>query len=156
MRVLIASTWFQLCWFIAVLGTFEWQWLMMILALATLVYSILTAFHSVKAISFVTFFRASSRYAKSTLLAFGFPYPLAPCVVDWSMGIVCMVCLPTESAFAPLRQNLRINIRWAWRNAQLLRWLQASSGRVWVRYKYYVTGLVCGMVGVNAGDSQGV
>ncbi|MDW1873261.1 DUF2878 domain-containing protein, partial [Vibrio sp. Vb0598] len=26
MRVLIASTWFQLCWFIAVLGTFEWQW----------------------------------------------------------------------------------------------------------------------------------
>lgn len=101
-------------------------------------------------------FRASSRYAKSTLLAFGFPYPLAPCVVDWSMGIVCMVCLPTESAFAPLRQNLRINIRWAWRNAQLLRWLQASSGRVWVRYKYYVTGLVCGMVGVNAGDSQGV
>lgn len=101
-------------------------------------------------------FRASSRYAKSTLLAFGFPYPLAPCVVDWSMGIVCMVCLPTESAFAPLRQNLRINIRWAWRNAQLLRWLQASSGRVWIRYKYYVTGLVCGMVGVNAGDSQGV
>lgn len=101
-------------------------------------------------------FRASSRYAKSTLLAFGFPYPLAPCVVDWSMGIVCMVCLPTESAFAPLRQNLRISIRWAWRNAQLLRWLQASSGRVWIRYKYYVTGLVCGMVGVNAGDSQGV
>lgn len=101
-------------------------------------------------------FRASSRYAKSTLLAFGFPYPLAPCVVDWSMGIVCMVCLPTESAFVPLRQNLRINIRWAWRNAQLLRWLQASSGRVWIRYKYYVTGLVCGMVGVNAGDSQGV
>lgn len=101
-------------------------------------------------------FRASYRYAKSTLLAFGFPYALAPCVVDWSMGIVCMVCLPTESAFAPLRQNLRINIRWAWRNAQLLRWLQASSGRVWVRYKYYVTGLVCGMVGVNAGDSQGV
>lgn len=101
-------------------------------------------------------FRASSRYAKSTLLAFGFPYPLAPCVVDWSMGIVCMVCLPTESAFAPLRQNLRINIRWAWRNAQLLHWLQASSGRVWIQYKYYVTGLVCGMVGVNAGDSQGV
>lgn len=101
-------------------------------------------------------FRASSRYAKSTLLAFGFPYPLASCVVDWSMGIVCVVCLPTESAFAPLRQNLRINIRWAWRNAQLLRWLQASSGRVWIRYKYYVTGLVCGMVGVNAGDSQGV
>lgn len=26
-------------------------------------------------------FRASSRYAKSTLLVFGFPYPLAPCVL---------------------------------------------------------------------------
>ncbi|MDF5247442.1 DUF2878 domain-containing protein, partial [Vibrio parahaemolyticus] len=26
MKVFLASTWFQLCWFAAVLGTYQWQW----------------------------------------------------------------------------------------------------------------------------------
>ncbi len=39
MRVFLASTWFQLCWFIAVLGTYQWQWLTLLLTLTTLVYS---------------------------------------------------------------------------------------------------------------------
>ncbi|MGR5469994.1 DUF2878 domain-containing protein, partial [Vibrio astriarenae] len=38
MRVFLASTWFQLCWFAAVLGTYQWQWLTLVLTLLTLVY----------------------------------------------------------------------------------------------------------------------
>ncbi|ARR44879.1 DUF2878 domain-containing protein [Vibrio campbellii] len=38
MRVFVASTWFQLCWFAAVLGTYQWQWLTFVLTLLTLVY----------------------------------------------------------------------------------------------------------------------
>ncbi|MGR5446321.1 DUF2878 domain-containing protein [Vibrio jasicida] len=38
MRLFIASTWFQLCWFAAVLGTYQWQWLTLVLTLLTLVY----------------------------------------------------------------------------------------------------------------------
>ncbi|HHX8657897.1 TPA: DUF2878 domain-containing protein [Vibrio diabolicus] len=38
MKLLIASTWFQLCWFSAVLGTYQWQWLTLILTFITLVY----------------------------------------------------------------------------------------------------------------------
>ncbi|BCB41915.1 zinc ABC transporter permease [Vibrio alginolyticus] len=38
MKLLIASTWFQLCWFSAVLGTYQWQWLTLTLTFLTLVY----------------------------------------------------------------------------------------------------------------------
>ncbi|MCF7481731.1 DUF2878 domain-containing protein [Vibrio sp. J1-1] len=38
MRVLIASTWFQLCWFAAVLGTYQWQWFTLCFTLATIAF----------------------------------------------------------------------------------------------------------------------
>lgn len=38
MKAFLASMWFQLCWFIAVLGTYRWQWLMLVITIATLVY----------------------------------------------------------------------------------------------------------------------
>ncbi len=38
MKLIIASIWFQLCWFAAVLGTHQWQWLTLAATTATLVY----------------------------------------------------------------------------------------------------------------------
>ncbi|AXY00787.1 DUF2878 domain-containing protein [Vibrio alfacsensis] len=54
MKLLLASTWFQLCWFAAVLGTYQWQWLTLILTLVTLIYCIRADAHSLKSISFIT------------------------------------------------------------------------------------------------------
>lgn len=39
-RLLIISTWFQLLWFLAVLGRETWQWLTVTLVVSTLVYSV--------------------------------------------------------------------------------------------------------------------
>ncbi|MGR5131878.1 DUF2878 domain-containing protein [Vibrio alfacsensis] len=51
MRLFIASTWFQLCWFLAVLGTYQWQWVTLILTLATLFYCWRTQASSLKHIA---------------------------------------------------------------------------------------------------------
>lgn len=40
MRLILASVWFQVCWFIAVLGTDRWQWLMATLVALTVIYSV--------------------------------------------------------------------------------------------------------------------
>lgn len=53
MRVFIASTWFQLCWFVAVLGTYQWQWVTLLLTLATLLYCIKTNASSLKSIGVI-------------------------------------------------------------------------------------------------------
>ncbi|MGP8304649.1 DUF2878 domain-containing protein [Vibrio sp. YIC-376] len=54
MRVLVASTWFQICWFAAVLGTYQWQWLTVCLTLLTIAYCILSNATSLKGIAIVT------------------------------------------------------------------------------------------------------
>jgi hypothetical protein len=51
MRVFIASTWFQLIWFAAVLGTYQWQWLTLLLTLVTVVYCWKTDRSSLKSIA---------------------------------------------------------------------------------------------------------
>lgn len=54
MRVLLASTWFQLSWFAAVLGTYQWQWLTVVLTFVTLAYCVFSNSGSLKHIAFVT------------------------------------------------------------------------------------------------------
>ncbi len=54
MRFFLASTWFQLCWFTAVLGTYQWQWVTVCLTLVTLVYCIFSDARSLKRIVIVT------------------------------------------------------------------------------------------------------
>lgn len=53
MKVFIASTWFQLCWFAAVLGTYQWQWVTLFLTLATLLYCLKTDASSLKSIGVI-------------------------------------------------------------------------------------------------------
>lgn len=53
MKVFLASTWFQLCWFAAVLGTYQWQWVTLFLTLATLLYCLKTDASSLKSIGVV-------------------------------------------------------------------------------------------------------
>ncbi|MGR5237756.1 DUF2878 domain-containing protein [Vibrio alfacsensis] len=53
MKVFLASTWFQLCWFLAVLGTYQWQWVTLILTLATLFYCWRTQASSLKNIGVI-------------------------------------------------------------------------------------------------------
>lgn len=54
MKVFLASTWFQLCWFAAVLGTYQWQWVTLVLTLATLLYCLKTDASSLKSIGVIT------------------------------------------------------------------------------------------------------
>ncbi len=53
MKVFLASTWFQLCWFAAVLGTYQWQWVTLVLTLATLLYCLKTDASSLKSIGVI-------------------------------------------------------------------------------------------------------
>lgn len=53
MKVFLASTWFQLCWFAAVLGTYQWQWVTLFLTLATLLYCLKTDASSLKSIGVI-------------------------------------------------------------------------------------------------------
>ncbi|WP_063345306.1 DUF2878 domain-containing protein [Vibrio jasicida] len=55
MRLFIASTWFQLCWFAAVLGTYQWQWLTLVLTLLTLVYCWRVESFALKSVAIVVF-----------------------------------------------------------------------------------------------------
>ena len=54
MLLFFKSLWFQLCWFVAVLGTEDWQWLTLTLALLTLIYCAIRSPHSLKMISKIT------------------------------------------------------------------------------------------------------
>nr|WP_319555911.1 DUF2878 domain-containing protein [uncultured Vibrio sp.] len=56
MRVLLASTWFQLCWFAAVLGTYQWQWFTLCFTLGTIVYCARRDATALKPIAVVTMF----------------------------------------------------------------------------------------------------
>ncbi|WP_041055186.1 DUF2878 domain-containing protein [Vibrio owensii] len=56
MKVFLASTWFQLCWFAAVLGTYQWQWVTLFLTLATLLYCLKTDASSLKSIGVIVTF----------------------------------------------------------------------------------------------------
>lgn len=56
MRVLFASTWFQLCWFAAVLGTYQWQWLTVCFTLLTIAYCALRDAAALKPIAVVSIF----------------------------------------------------------------------------------------------------
>lgn len=51
MKLLIASIWFQLCWFAAVLGTQQWQWLTVGATVVTLAYCCKTEISSLKRIA---------------------------------------------------------------------------------------------------------
>lgn len=53
MKVFLSSTWFQLCWFAAVLGTYQWQWVTLFLTLATLLYCLKTDASSLKSIGVI-------------------------------------------------------------------------------------------------------
>ncbi|MBO0217405.1 DUF2878 family protein, partial [Vibrio sp. Vb2880] len=53
MKVFLASTWFQLCWFAAVLGTYQWQWVTLFLTLATLLYCLKSDASSLKSIGVI-------------------------------------------------------------------------------------------------------
>lgn len=53
MKVFLASTWFQLCWFAAVLGTYQWQWVTLFLTLATLLYCLKADASSLKSIGVI-------------------------------------------------------------------------------------------------------
>ncbi|MGY0615686.1 DUF2878 domain-containing protein [Vibrio sp. FJH11] len=54
MKVLLASTWFQVCWFAAVLGTYQWQWFTLGFTLVTIAYCALLDAASLKVITIVT------------------------------------------------------------------------------------------------------
>lgn len=54
MRVFLASTWFQLCWLAAVLGTYQWQWVTVCLTFVTLGYCVVSDAASLKSIAVVT------------------------------------------------------------------------------------------------------
>lgn len=53
MKVFLASTWFQLCWFAAVLGTYQGQWVTLFLTLATILYCLKTDASSLKSIGVI-------------------------------------------------------------------------------------------------------
>lgn len=54
MKVFVASIWFQICWFAAVLGTYQWQWFTVFLTLLTVAYCVLSDANSLKRIAVVT------------------------------------------------------------------------------------------------------
>ncbi|PFG55892.1 uncharacterized protein DUF2878 [Vibrio sp. ES.051] len=54
MRVFIASIWFQLCWFSAVIGTYHLQWVTFALTITTILYCIKTDIASLRGIAVIT------------------------------------------------------------------------------------------------------
>ncbi|MDF5612610.1 DUF2878 family protein, partial [Vibrio parahaemolyticus] len=75
MKVFLASTWFQLCWFAAVLGTYQWQWVTLFLTLATLLYCLKTDASSLKSIGVIVTSGLVLDTLNQQLSVFVFPTP---------------------------------------------------------------------------------
>lgn len=73
MKVFLASTWFQLCWFAAVLGTYQWQWVTLFLTLATLLYCLKTDASSLKSIGVIVMIGLVLDTLNQQLSVFVFP-----------------------------------------------------------------------------------
>lgn len=73
MKVFLASTWFQLCWFVAVLGTYQWQWVTLFLTLATLLYCLKNDASSLKSIGVIVTFGLVLDTLNQQLSVFVFP-----------------------------------------------------------------------------------
>ncbi|WP_425669633.1 DUF2878 domain-containing protein [Vibrio owensii] len=78
MKVFLASTWFQLCWFAAVLGTYQWQWVTLFLTLATLLYCLKTDASSLKSIGVIVMVGLVLDTLNQQLSVFVFPTPWLP------------------------------------------------------------------------------
>lgn len=78
MKVFLASTWFQLCWFAAVLGTYQWQWVTLFLTLATLLYCLKTDASSLKSIGVIVTIGLGLDTLNQQLFVFVFPIPWLP------------------------------------------------------------------------------
>ena len=78
MKVFLASTWFQLCWFAAVLGTYQWQWVTLFLTLAPLLYCLKTDASSLKSIGVIVTIGLLLDTLNQQLSVFVFPTPWLP------------------------------------------------------------------------------
>ncbi|MCR9883456.1 DUF2878 domain-containing protein [Vibrio alginolyticus] len=78
MKVFLASTWFQLCWFAAVLGTYQWQWMTLFLTLATLLYCLKSDASSLKSIGVIVTSGLVLDTLNQQLSVFVFPTPWLP------------------------------------------------------------------------------
>lgn len=78
MKVFLASTWFQLCWFAAVLGTYQWQWVTLFLTLATLLHCLKTDASSLKSIGVIVTIGLVLDTLNQQLFVFVFPTPWLP------------------------------------------------------------------------------
>ncbi|EMB9234150.1 DUF2878 domain-containing protein [Vibrio alginolyticus] len=78
MKVFLASTWFQLCWFAAVLGTYQWQWVTLFLTLATLLYCLKSDASSLKSIGVIVTSGLVLDTLNQQLSVFVFPTPWLP------------------------------------------------------------------------------
>lgn len=127
MKVLLASTWFQVCWFAAVIGTYQWQWFTLGFTLVTIAYCALRDAASLKGIAIVTLvgLALDSLNQQFTLLIF----PSVWLPVWLLLPLVCLrlVCLPIKISFASFAKNIRINNRWYWRRGELFRWVQTPG-----------------------------
>ncbi|EDP58907.1 DUF2878 domain-containing protein [Vibrio sp. AND4] len=73
MKVFLSSTWFQLCWFAAVLGTYQWQWLTLVLTSLTLVYCWRVEAQALKCIIVIVFFGLALDTLNTLFSIFVFP-----------------------------------------------------------------------------------
>ncbi|EKO3844258.1 DUF2878 domain-containing protein [Vibrio harveyi] len=78
MKVFLASTWFQLCWFLAVLGTYQWQSLTLILTLLTIVHCWRVESFALKRIAMVVFVGLVLDTLNKQLSVFIFPTTWLP------------------------------------------------------------------------------
>ena len=78
MKVFLASTWFQLCWFAAVLGTYQWQWVTLFLTLATLLSCLKSDASSLKSIGVIVTSGLVLDTLNQQLSVFVFPTPWLP------------------------------------------------------------------------------
>ncbi len=78
MRVFLASTWFQICWFAAVLGTYQWQWVTVCLTFVTIAYCVFNDAGSLKRIAVVTMIGLTLDSLNQGLSVLNFPTTWLP------------------------------------------------------------------------------
>ncbi len=111
MALILASAWFNLVWFLAVIGTEQWQWVTLCFALMTLGYQYRVDPKTLETNAFDCRGRLPSRLAQSISLNFSVHVGFLTRLAFKLMGSFCLVRLSTEKNFAPFCSVLRINSR---------------------------------------------
>ncbi len=111
MALILASAWFNLVWFLAVIGSEQWQWVTLCFALMTLGYQHQVDQKTWKPTLLIAVVGCLVDSLNQYLSIFQFTSTFLPVWLFKLMDSFCLVRLSTEKNFAPFCAVLRINSR---------------------------------------------